>query len=204
MSGVLVVISGPSGAGKTTICKLLAKRHNDFVISVSCTTRNPGAEELDGVDYNFITNDEFTAGIRMKAYIEYEIVYGCYYGTRHTKLAENIAAGKTVLLDIDVNGAIKIQELYPDTVSFFIDTRSPDVLERRLIDRGRDTLTEIKRRLEASPAECRKKCFLRYHLTNDLLIETVDYIDLIIVRHQIAATDATRVLANQAQNQSIY
>lgn len=204
MKGVLIVISGPSGVGKTTICKLLAHRHRDFVISVSHTCRKPGPDEIDGVDYHFITDAEFTAGIRMGAYIEHEHVHGYYYGTQHTKLAEDIAAGKTVLLDIDVNGAIKIQKLYPDTVSFFIDARSKDVLERRLIDRNRDTLEEIQRRLKAGAAECLKKDFFRYHITNDLLIETVDYIDPIIVRHQLAATDAKTVLANQAKNQSIY
>ena len=116
----LVVLSAPSGAGKTTICKKLVERNPDFRISVSATTRPPRPGEVDGVDYYFISPEQFQQKIARGEFLEYENVHGNYYGTLRETVEELLDNGFTVLFDIDVNGALKIKQQYPDAILIFI------------------------------------------------------------------------------------
>ena len=108
--GLLIVVSGPSGAGKGTICKALLEKHDDLFISVSATTRQPRAGEVDGVNYHFITKEDFIKRVEQKDFLEYAEVYGNYYGTPKSKVEEMLNSGKNVILEIDIQGALKVKE----------------------------------------------------------------------------------------------
>ena len=147
--GKLFIISGPSGAGKGTICKeLLAQTSRDDVqLSVSMTTRNPRAGETDGVSYYFVSKEEFLHRIEAGGLLEYAEVYGNYYGTPKQPVVEKLAAGIDVILEIDMQGALKVKENYPDGVFIFILPPSMTELRKRLTGRGTETPEAIELRL---------------------------------------------------------
>ncbi|MGM8204117.1 guanylate kinase, partial [Clostridium perfringens] len=118
--GVLIVISGPSGAGKGTICKALLEKHDDIFISVSATTRNPRVGEVDGVNYHFLTKEEFKQRIAEDDFLEHAEVYGNYYGTPKSSVEKMLDEGKNVILEIDIQGALKVKEKATDGVFIFI------------------------------------------------------------------------------------
>ncbi len=151
--GIIVVISGPSGVGKGTICKELVKRLDDACLSVSVTTRPRTPKEVDGKDYWFVSKDEFQRRIKKGLLLEHAEVFGNFYGTPKDKVDEAIAAGKTVILEIDVQGGRQIKKLYPDTVMVFILAPTPKELAGRLHGRGRDDEETAKRRLDQASAE---------------------------------------------------
>jgi guanylate kinase len=151
--GIIVVISGPSGVGKGTICKELVKRMADACLSVSVTTRTRTPKEVDGKDYWFVTKDEFQRRIEKGLLLEYAEVFGNFYGTPKDKVDEAIAAGKAVLLEIDVQGGKQIKKLYPDTVMVFILAPTDKELAGRLHGRGRDDEETAKRRLSEASKE---------------------------------------------------
>ena len=118
--GVLIVISGPSGAGKGTICKALLEKHDDIFISVCATTRNPRVGEVDGVNYHFLTKEEFKQRIAEDDFLEHAEVYGNYYGTPKSSVEKMLDEGKNVILEIDIQGALKVKEKATDGVFIFI------------------------------------------------------------------------------------
>jgi guanylate kinase len=151
--GIIVVISGPSGVGKGTICKELVKRLSDACLSVSVTTRKQTPKEVDGKDYWFVTKDEFQRRIENGLLLEHAEVFGNFYGTPKDKVDAGVAAGKAVILEIDVQGGKKIKKLYPDTVMVFILAPTPKELAGRLHGRGRDDEETAKRRLSEAAKE---------------------------------------------------
>ncbi len=150
-----VVLSAPSGAGKTTIAHRLRARRDDVVFSISATTRAPRAGERDGVDYHFVAEDEFQRMIAAGELIEWAQVHGSYYGTPLRNVREAQARGQFLLLDIDVQGARQIRGKVPEAVLVFVLPPSGEVLVRRLTGRGREDHARVQRRLRNALDEIR-------------------------------------------------
>jgi len=155
MSKNLIVLSAPSGTGKTTICKELLKRNKNWKFSVSATTRPPRENEIDGKDYIFMSNQKFDHMAKFGDFLEWEWVHGNKYGTLASQLEDVIDDNEVMLLDIDVKGGFSIMEEYPDnTFSIFIEPPGFDIpekkliLEERLLKRGNEQTTQIKNRLK--------------------------------------------------------
>lgn len=155
MGGKLAVISGFSGAGKGTVIKKLMEAHDGYVLSVSMTTRRPREYERDGVEYHFVTNEAFEALVRQDGFLEHAGYVDHYYGTPRAFVEENMRAGKTVLLEIEVQGAMQIREKFPEAILIFVAPPDAAELQRRL--KGRDTeKTELViKRLEQALTEVR-------------------------------------------------
>ena len=146
--GKLIVISGPSGVGKSTITKALVTRLEDAYLSVSMTTRPQAPGEQDGREYWFVDRDEFRRRIEEGSLLEYAEVFGNLYGTPRDKTDEALQAGRTVILEIDVQGARQVKAIYPHAVMIFILPPSAKVLAERMGNRGRETAEVAKRRLD--------------------------------------------------------
>lgn len=169
-AGKLVVISGPSGAGKTTLLKrLYANCPRPLKASVSATTRPPRPGEVDGVDYHFLSREEFARRREAGEFLECFEVYqrGDWYGTLKSEVAPSLAAGKWVVLEIDVQGTLAVLEHYPDAVTIFVRPSSVDELERRLRDRGTESEAALQRRLEVARRELASIDRYRYQVVND-------------------------------------
>ena len=177
--GLLVVVSGPSGAGKGTICQALLEK-TPLAYSVSATTRKPRAGEVDGESYYFLSVEAFEKMIEKDELLEWAKVYDNYYGTPLKKVEEKLAAGEDILLEIDTQGAMKVREKFPEGVYIFILPPSLAELERRI--RGRDTETEdvLQKRLAAAIGEIEAgKCY-KYVVTNDEVDGVVDSVCAIL------------------------
>lgn len=177
--GLLVVVSGPSGAGKGTICQALLEK-TPLAYSVSATTRKPRAGEVDGESYYFLSVEAFEKMIEKDELLEWAKVYDNYYGTPLKKVEEKLAAGEDILLEIDTQGAMKVREKFPEGVYIFILPPSLAELERRI--RGRDTETEdvLQKRLAAAIGEIEAgKCY-KYVVTNDEVDGAVDSVCAIL------------------------
>ena len=178
-----IIISAPSGSGKTTICKYLQKLDSSINFSVSCTTRQKRANEVEGKDYFFITNEEFEKKINDAKFIEWEQIHGdFYYGTLKSTLEEAINEDKRILLELDVKGAMSVKKLYPNkSLSIFIEPPSIEVLKLRLEKRGADNDQRIIKRLERLESELSYKSNFDYHIINDDLDQAVNEIMNIII-----------------------
>lgn len=179
--GRLVVISAPSGAGKTTIRKRLQQGSVEWRFSVSATTRPWRQTEVDGEDYHFLSDAEFDDRQARDQFIEWEWVHGYRYGTLRTDLETALAAGRTLLLDVDVKGAVNIMRSYPgQSLGIFIDPPDMETLTERLKARGSDDPQRIAKRLERLPEELAYKPQFDYIVVNDDLDRAVDRIRNII------------------------
>lgn len=166
-SGMLLVVSGPSGAGKGTLGQKLLKEDPSFHFSVSVTTRSPRYNEIEGVHYQFITEDAFQKLVNEDAFLEYASVHGNYYGTLKAPIDEKIAKGENILLDIDTQGAKTVLEKAPDCVSVFIMPPSFEALRVRLHTRNTDDPVEIERRLNNAKIEIQQLSRYQYVIVND-------------------------------------
>lgn len=174
---LMIVVSAPSGAGKTTLCDCLLKSNDDIVYSVSCTTREPRGEEKKGIDYHFITKEQFKSYIDAGHFLEYAIVHGNYYGTLAATIRQALNAGKHVLLDIDVQGAGQIRDslamlLEEDPIKqgfldIFIAPPSLDELRSRLEGRAEDSADVIDERMENAEHEMLRADEYEYQIIND-------------------------------------
>jgi guanylate kinase len=167
--GRLFVVSAPSGAGKTTLCRGLRDHFGDIAYSVSFTTRAPREGERDGIDYHFISVAEFRQGVETGRWAEWAEVYGNYYGTSAAALERTLSAGQDLLLEIDVQGCAQIVERFPEAVTIFIMPPSFDVLRERLAKRGQDDPAVIERRLRAARREMDQAHGYRRVIVNDHL-----------------------------------
>ncbi|MBN1442187.1 MAG: guanylate kinase [Planctomycetes bacterium] len=168
-SGRLVVISGPSGAGKTSICRRLLARPGVRRV-ITCTTRPPRAGEMNGVDYLFLSPATFELGIEEGRFLEHASVHGHLYGTPREPVESGIANGETLLLNIDVQGARRLREAgIGGLVTIFIEPPDLDELERRLRQRGTDSTETVRRRVERAREELREKDLYDHIIVNDEL-----------------------------------
>ena len=167
--GLLLVVSGPAGAGKGTIDTILLSRHSNMKLSVSATTRAPRAGEVDGVHYFFITEEKFKDMIAEDAFLEYMHVFGMnYYGTPKSFVEEQLKNGIDVILEIDVQGAMKVKKAYPDAVLIFIAPPSMGELKSRLIGRGTETEAQIEKRFATAFEEIKYISSYDYVIVNDV------------------------------------
>ncbi|KRQ86920.1 Guanylate kinase [Caloramator mitchellensis] len=179
--GLLIVISGPSGAGKGTICKALLEKNKDIKISVSCTTRMPRDGEIDGVNYYFINKEKFAEMIEKNDFLEYATVYGNYYGTPRSYVEEEINKGNDIILEIDIQGALMVKERYPEGVFIFILPPSMEELKNRIIKRGSETEESFNKRFSAAYDEIKYMSKYDYAVVNDVVEDAVRKVESIIV-----------------------
>ncbi|MBE6064262.1 guanylate kinase [Clostridium cochlearium] len=178
--GLLIVISGPSGTGKGTVCKELLK-NNNFWFSVSATTRAPREGEVHGKNYYFMTKEEFQDKIEENDFLEYAEVYGNYYGTPKSKVVEMLDKGKDVILEIDIQGALKVKENYKEGIFIFILPPSMEELKNRIIKRGTETEESLMTRFKSAYKEINYVSKYNYAVVNDKVNDAVKKIQSIII-----------------------
>ena len=182
--GRLFVVSAPSGAGKTTLCKAALARIPELRYSISYTTRRPRSGEQNHVAYHFIGREEFMRGIEAGRWAEWAKVHGNYYGTSAEFIRQQLASGNDILLDIDVQGAQQIRKRFADSVTIFIMPPSRHVLAERLRSRGADSREEIQRRMENAEAEMASRNLYRHVLVNDRLDTAVEDLVALIASYR--------------------
>ena len=178
--GFLIVVSGPSGAGKGTVCSAFLKEHEDVAYSVSATTREPRAGEQEGVNYYFLSRGEFESMIENGELLEWAEVYGNYYGTPLKKIEEKLSKGQDILLEIDTQGALNVQKKFPDGVYVFILPPSIEELAKRLRGRGTDSEEAVERRLAAAAGEIAVAREYTYTIVNDTVEHSVQTLATIV------------------------
>ena len=176
----LFVISSPSGGGKTSIVKELKKEGFDFAYSISATTRLPRKDEKDGVDYIFLDEKTFLKWIKEGAFLEWAKVHGYYYGTLKTQIDRYLSQGKRVLLDIDVQGGLRLKNTRPDAVLIFLSPPGIEALKKRLKKRGTESSEAIEKRLHVAKKELQMADQYDFQVINDKLKDTVKEVKAII------------------------
>lgn len=179
-TGLLVVLSGPSGVGKGTVCSYLRKEYKNIAYSVSATTREMRPGEIHGVNYFFLSQQEFLQKRDAEEFVEWAEVYGNYYGTPRTAVNENIAAGLDVILEIDTQGAMNVKKLYPNGVFIFLLPPSREELEKRIRSRATDTAAAISHRLACVERELEQIKEYQYVVVNDTITTAAHKIASII------------------------
>ncbi len=180
LKGLLIVISAPSGTGKTTLCHMLLKAFPDMEFSVSYTTRKPRPGEVSGRDYFFVDRETFERMVEEGDFLEWAEVYGNLYGTSKSQVTKALEAGKDILLDIDTQGALQVKKNFPEAVLIFILPPSLIELERRLRSRGTDNEETIEKRLRIARDEIKKALYYDYLVVNDVLEVAFDKLRSII------------------------
>ena len=178
--GILIVVSGFSGAGKGTLMKKLMEEYDNYALSISMTTRNPRPGEEDGREYFFVTKEQFEEKIGQDGLVEYASYCGNYYGTPRVYVEQQLEAGKDVILEIEIQGALKIKEKFPTALLLFVMPPSAKELRRRLTGRGTETQEVIDQRMHRAMEEAQGIEQYDYIVINDQLEECVKELHAII------------------------
>ncbi|MFU7516175.1 guanylate kinase [Clostridium sp. HCS.1] len=178
--GILIVISGPSGAGKGTICKALLEKHDNIFISVSATTRAPRQGEIEGVNYYFLTRESFEEKVKDNGFLEYANVHGNFYGTPKVNVEKMLDEGKDVILEIDIQGALQVKDNFKEGVFIFILPPSMEELKQRIIKRGSETEESLMTRFKNAYKEINYVSKYNYAVVNDELEVAVSKVESII------------------------
>ena len=195
--GILLVVSGFSGAGKGTLMKELVKRYENYALSISATTRSPREGEADGREYFFKSVEEFERMIAEDALIEYACYVGNYYGTPRAYVEEQLSRGRDVILEIEIQGARKVKKRFPNTLLLFVSPPSAEVLKARLTGRGTETSEVIAQRLARAAEEAEGMEDYDYFVLNDLLEVCVEQV------HIIVEGERSRVFRNKERMEAI-
>ncbi|MEY8412087.1 guanylate kinase [Lachnospiraceae bacterium 62-26] len=190
--GILIVVSGFSGSGKGTIMKEIMNRYDNYALSVSATTRKPRPGEEDGREYFFRSTEEFEKMIAKDELIEYARYVDNYYGTPRAYVEEQLEAGKDVILEIEIQGALKVKEKFPDTLLLFVTPPTAAELRERLVGRGTETMDVIDFRMKRAKEEAEGMGRYDYLIINDVLDECVKEM------HQIIQGEHRRSFRNEA------
>ena len=188
--GILIVVSGFSGAGKGTLMKELLQNYDNYALSISATTRNPRDGEINGREYFFKTVEEFEKMIAQDALIEYAKYVNNYYGTPRAYVEEQLEAGKDVILEIEIQGALKVKEKFPKTLLLFVTPPDADTLKNRLVGRGTETMDVIESRMHRAAEEAEGMEAYDYLVINDDLAACVKEM------HEIIQGEHRRVSRN--------
>lgn len=178
--GTLFVFSGPSGVGKGTLVSRLFSEMEGLSYSVSCTTRKPREGERDGVEYRFVSEEDFKRHIQAGDFLEWASVHGHHYGTLRSDVQRVLDQGHDIVLEIDVQGALQVKEKIPEAVTIFIAPPSPQVLEKRLRNRGTEDEQELRIRLANAEREMEQKSKYDFCVINDNLAEAVEELKQVI------------------------
>jgi len=178
--GLLLVVSGPSGAGKGTICKALLNKNDQIKLSVSATTRKPRTGEVHGVNYFFLEKEEFTTMIENGEFLEYAQIYDNFYGTPKAAIIECLEKGQDVILEIEMQGAKQIKEVYPEGVFIFVLPPSLEELKSRIVGRGTETAEEIEKRFSCAFEEINQIVNYDYFIVNEDVDKSVNDVEAII------------------------
>ena len=182
--GNLVVISGPSGAGKDSIIENLKKINKNFWVSISMTTRAPRTKEVNGKDYFFVSKEEFEDNIKKDNFLEYATYNGEYYGTPKSKILDKLQQGIDVILEIEIQGALKIKDILPKTLFIFILPPSMNELKKRLINRKTDSKEKIISRFKRAYQEINEVTKYNYVVINDDIDKCVEKVKSIIISNK--------------------
>ncbi len=192
--GRTFVVSGPSGVGKSTVLKALLESRKNLYFSVSATTRDPRPGELDGIHYHFMDVESFRKWIAMDQFLEYAEYVGNFYGTPKKFVDDAMEAGKDVILDIEIQGAIQVCSKRPDTVRIFIAPPSWDALEQRLTGRGTDSPEKIQKRLVRAKVELQTADTYDYFVINDTVENAVREINAIMLAEHCRPSERMEIL----------
>jgi guanylate kinase len=192
--GLLIVLSGPSGAGKGTICKEWLSKHPETVLSVSATTRQPRPMEKDGVNYFFKTREEFERMIEENEFLEYASVYDNYYGTPRKYVQHQLMAGHDVILEIDIQGALQVKDRFDEGVFIFIVPPTMEELKKRIVKRGTEDPEVILKRFNSAFEEINFIKRYNYVVVNDVVENAVSKIEAIIMAEKCRVDRNTQLI----------
>ena len=203
-NGELIVISGTTCAGKGTIVKELVKRNENLKVSISYTSREKRENEVDGKDYFFVTPEEFEKKIQNDDFLEYaKVQYGKYYGTPKKEVKEMLQKGNDVILEIDVQGAKQIKEMFPETILIFILAPSMEEVKRRIKARGMENNEQIIKRFQVAYQEINEINKYNYAVVNDILEDAVQKVEAILISEK-CRVDRIEEIAVENQEEIIH